>query len=59
MNYGAKRDYRKIHVYAITAGGQWVYVATTTWAKNLRVARERVAEKQGKCARGYAAEYAD
>ena len=44
MAYGDKRDYRKID---ILLRGTGTYLATTTWAKNLRVAREEAAKAFG------------
>lgn len=43
--YGAKRDYKKIDIYTKGEGSR--YLASTTWARNLRVAREKYAEQSG------------
>ena len=40
--YGDKRDYKKIDIFV---SGR--YYATTTWAKNLLVARKKAAEILG------------
>ena len=42
MAYGDKRDYRKIDIYLRRPHGL-TYLASTTWASNLREARERYA----------------
>lgn len=45
MDYGEKRNYQRIDIYTrdpITE--KFRYQATTTWARTLRVARERFAE---------------
>jgi hypothetical protein len=50
MEYGNKRDYKKIDLFCKhegkTGADQFLnsYVGSTTWARNLRVARERMAE---------------
>ena len=36
--FGAKRDYPKIDIF-IRRGGEWRYVATTTWSRTLRDAK--------------------
>lgn len=35
LEYGDKRDYRKIDIYVNN-----VYTGTTTWAKSLKIAKE-------------------
>ena len=51
MNYGNKRDYPKINLFCKhegkTGADQFLnsYVGSTTWARNLRIAREKMAEK--------------
>lgn len=44
--YGDKRDYRKIDLYRKCAAG-WDYVASTTWARSCKEARERYAAATG------------
>lgn len=55
MAYGNKRDYRKIDLFLKNSG---VYLASTTWAKNLKVAREKAAEQFGCAPDQLRAEYA-
>jgi len=51
MNYGDKRNYKKISLFCKhegkTGAEQFLnsYVGSTTWARNLRIAREKMAEK--------------
>lgn len=42
-NYGNKRDHRKIDIYV-----DGKYEASTNWAKNLKIAKEKYLEKEGK-----------
>ena len=42
-SYGEKRDYRKIDVYH-----EGAYKHSTTWARNLKEAREKSGIKEGK-----------
>lgn len=42
MAYGDKRDYKKIDIFLRFSG---TYLFSTTWAKNLKVAREKAAEQ--------------
>ena len=42
MAYGDKRDYKKIDIYK-RGRGVHIYLASTTWAKNLKDAREQFA----------------
>lgn len=43
MKYGNKRDYKKIDLFTKGKGicNQWVYYATTTWAKTCKEAKQR------------------
>jgi hypothetical protein len=41
--YGDKRDYKPIEIYIKRPGGLLEYVATTTWARDRKEARERYA----------------
>ena len=50
--YGNKRDYKKIDLF-INAK----YYGTTTWAKNLKVAKEKLAEILGVSVKSIYAEY--
>lgn len=51
MAYGDKRNYKKINLFCKHEGkfgaDQFLnsYVGSTTWARNLKVAREHMAEK--------------
>lgn len=53
MTYGNKRDYKKIDLFCKHEGKTGVdqflnsYVGSTTWAHNLKVAREYMAAKLG------------
>jgi len=53
MQYGDKRNYKKIDLFCKhegkTGADQFLnsYVGSTTWARNLKVAREYMAEKLG------------
>lgn len=47
MAYGDKRDFAKIDIYAKRPGNGLTYLASTTWARNLREARERFAIASG------------
>lgn len=40
MAYGDKRDYRKIDI-AVRIAGVWTYKCSTTWAKDLKEAKEK------------------
>ena len=51
--YGIKRDYRKIDIFAKLPDGGLYYLASTNWARNLKIAREMYAENQPRA--GYAA----
>lgn len=42
MEYGNKRDYRKIDIYL---DGQYKF--TTTWARNLKLAKQKASEAIG------------
>lgn len=42
MAYGDKRDYRKIDIYTV----QGRYLCSTTWARTLKEAKQRYAEKE-------------
>lgn len=46
-DYGDKRDYRKIDVFEVEGNGSLRYLATTTWSKTLKDARERFAKSHG------------
>ena len=50
--YGDKRDYKKIDLY-INAK----YHGTTTWAKNVKEAKEKLAEKLSITLKSISAEY--
>jgi hypothetical protein len=53
MEYGNKRDYRKIDLFCIhmekSGADRFLnsYVGSTTWARNLRIAKEKAAERLG------------
>lgn len=52
-----RTDYRKIDIYLKRPGGLADYVASTTWARNLKIARESYAAKSGHAASDLVAVY--
>ena len=58
MTYGDKRDYRKIDLFLKRPGGVQSYAGSTTWARNLREAKERFAQANGHAASDLTAAYA-
>jgi hypothetical protein len=42
MEYGKRRDYKAIDIFV-----DGIYSRTTTWARNLKIAREKAAESLG------------
>lgn len=58
MTYGDKRNYRKIDIYLKRPGGRRDYLASTTWARNCREARERYAMAHSFAASDLVAHYA-
>lgn len=60
MNYGEKRDYRRIDIYTkdpLTE--KFRYHGTTTWARTLRIAKERIMETTGYDRRAVLVTYSD
>ena len=47
MSYGDKRDHPPIHIWHRLDKGGDGHVMTTTWARTVKEARERYAEKLG------------
>ena len=47
MSYGDKRDFPPVHVWHRLDKGGDGHVMTTTWARTVKAARERYAEKLG------------
>ena len=45
MNYGTKRDYRKIDIFTGQPGA-WRYVASTTWSRTCRDAVAKYKESK-------------
>lgn len=57
MPYGDKRDYRKIDIYLKRPGNRQSYLASTTWARTCREAREHYAIAYGYAASDLTASY--
>jgi hypothetical protein len=53
-----RTNYKKIDIYLKHPGALATYVASTTWACNLKVARERYAAERGHAASDLIAVYA-
>jgi hypothetical protein len=64
MAYGDKRNYKKIDIFCIHEGRSGAdrflntYVCSTTWARNLKIAREKAAESLGVDVSRIVAQYA-
>jgi hypothetical protein len=64
MQYGNKRNYKKINLFCKHEGkigaDQFLnsYVGSTTWARNLRVAKEKASESLGVDVSRIVAQYA-
>jgi hypothetical protein len=54
-----RTNYKKIDIYLKRPGGLAAYVASTTWARNLRVARERYATESDHAASDLVAVYSE
>ena len=52
-----RTDYKKIDIYLKRPDALATYVASTTWARNLKVARERYAAESGHAASDLIAVY--